>query len=71
MVALAEILDLLNELERRIIRARFGLDDGTASTLQEVAVMLGIDRSLVRAIEAGALRKLASDPRLAALKDSF
>lgn len=67
--ALAESLGDLTSLERRVIRARFGLDNGATSTLQEIAVALGIERSTVRLIEGRALQKLAEDPRLIALKD--
>ena len=52
------VLSHLNERERKIIRLRFGLDDGRYRTLEEVGQVFGITRERIRQIEAKVLRKL-------------
>ncbi|MCA9393255.1 MAG: sigma-70 family RNA polymerase sigma factor [Candidatus Omnitrophica bacterium] len=51
-------LELLNERERRILEMRYGLLDGEARTLAEIAKELGISRERVRQIEAGTIKKI-------------
>ncbi len=51
-------LDLLNERERKILEMRYGLSDGEARTLAEIAKALGISRERVRQIEAGTIKKI-------------
>ena len=53
-----EILDGLSERERKVLEMRFGLEDGTARTLEEVGQEFGVTRERIRQIEAKALRKL-------------
>jgi RNA polymerase primary sigma factor len=52
------VLSNLNDRERKIIRLRFGLDDGRYRTLEEVGQVFGITRERIRQIEAKVLRKL-------------
>lgn len=52
------VLSNLTEKEERIIRMRFGLDDNSARTLEEVGDEFGVTRERIRQIEAKALRKL-------------
>jgi RNA polymerase primary sigma factor len=72
-VMLAEDVDrLLEEVtprERKVLRLRFGLDDGHARTLEEVGRTLGVTRERIRQIEAGALRKLRRPARARHLED--
>ena len=58
-----EVLDTLNEREQRVLRLRFGLDDGKARTLEEVGREFGVTRERIRQIEAKALRKLRHPQR--------
>jgi RNA polymerase primary sigma factor len=51
-------LDMLNERERKIIELRYGLADGDAHTLAEIAEVLGVSRERVRQIESATLRKI-------------
>lgn len=51
-------LELLNERERKILEMRYGLSDGEARTLAEIAKALGISRERVRQIEAGTIKKI-------------
>ena len=55
---LNEVLDTLTEREQKVIRLRFGLDDGRARTLEEVGKQFNVTRERIRQIEAKALRKL-------------
>ena len=55
---LAHVLGELNEREQRVLRLRFGLDDGRDRTLEEVGREFGVTRERIRQIEAKALRKL-------------
>ncbi len=64
-----DILDGLGVRERRVLRLRFGLDDGQSRTLEEVGQKLGVTRERVRQIEAKALRKLRHPLRSRKLKD--
>lgn len=61
----ASAASALTYREREVIGLRFGLTDGHAYTLREVAAVFGLTREWVRAIEARALAKLRGDPRLA------
>ena len=66
---LEEVLDTLTEREERVLRLRFGLDDGRARTLEEVGQNFGVTRERIRQIEAKGLRKLRHPSRSRKLKD--
>jgi len=66
---LTEVLDELTDREERVLRLRFGLDDGRARTLEEVGQEFGVTRERIRQIEAKALRKLRHPNRSKKLKD--
>ena len=66
---LEEVLDTLTEREERVLRLRFGLDDGRARTLEEVGQNFGVTRERIRQIEAKSLRKLRHPSRSRKLKD--
>lgn len=66
---LSEVLDTLTDREERVLRLRFGLDDGRARTLEEVGLVFGVTRERIRQIEAKALRKLRHPSRSKQLKD--
>ena len=66
---LIEVLDTLTEREQRVLRLRFGLDDGRARTLEEVGKVFEVTRERIRQIEAKALRKLRHPSRSKKLKD--
>ena len=66
---LAEVLDTLTEREQKVLRLRFGLDDGRARTLEEVGKEFQVTRERIRQIEAKALRKLRHPSRSRKLKD--
>ena len=64
-----EVLGSLTERERKVMRLRFGLDDGRSRTLEEVGKDFGVTRERIRQIEAKALRKLRHPSRSKKLKD--
>ncbi len=66
---LVEVLDTLTEREQKVLRLRFGLDDGRARTLEEVGKEFNVTRERIRQIEAKALRKLRHPSRSRKLKD--
>ena len=66
---LEEVLDTLTPREEKVLRLRFGLDDGRARTLEEVGQNFGVTRERIRQIEAKALRKLRRPSRSRKLKD--
>ena len=66
---LEEVLDTLTPREEKVLRLRFGLDDGRARTLEEVGQNFGVTRERIRQIEAKALRKLRHPSRSRKLKD--
>ena len=66
---LAEVLSTLTEREQKVLRLRFGLDDGRARTLEEVGKEFNVTRERIRQIEAKALRKLRHPTRSKKLKD--
>jgi RNA polymerase primary sigma factor len=66
---LGEVLDTLTEREQKVLKLRFGLDDGRARTLEEVGKEFNVTRERIRQIEAKALRKLRHPSRSRKLKD--
>ena len=66
---LEEVLSTLSERESKVLRLRFGLDDGRARTLEEVGKEFNVTRERIRQIEAKALRKLKGRGRSSKLKD--
>ena len=66
---LMEVLDTLTEREQKVLRLRFGLDDGRPRTLEEVGREFNVTRERIRQIEAKALRKLRPPSRSKKLKD--
>ena len=66
---LVEVLDTLTEREQRVLKLRFGLEDGRARTLEEVGKTFDVTRERIRQIEAKALRKLRHPSRSKKLKD--
>lgn len=67
--SLEVVLSSLKEKEQKVLRYRFGLDDGKARTLEEIGVIFGVTRERVRQIEAKALRKLTHPSRSRKLED--
>ena len=66
---LVDVLGTLTEREQKVLRLRFGLDDGKARTLEEVGREFKVTRERIRQIEAKALRKLRHPSRSKKLKD--
>ena len=66
---LMEVLDTLTPREEKVLRLRFGLDDGHQRTLEEVGKVFNVTRERIRQIEAKALRKLRHPSRSKKLKD--
>ena len=66
---LMEVLDTLTEREQKVLRLRFGLDDGRPRTLEEVGREFNVTRERIRQIEAKALRKLRHPSRSKKRKD--
>ncbi|MCL6595094.1 MAG: RNA polymerase sigma factor RpoD [Firmicutes bacterium] len=66
---LEEVLGSLSPREAKVLRLRFGLDDGRARTLEEVGQAFGVTRERIRQIEAKALRKLRHPTRSKKLRD--
>ena len=66
---LDEVLDTLTEREQKVLRLRFGMDDGRARTLEEVGKQFDVTRERIRQIEAKALRKLRHPSRSRKLRD--
>jgi RNA polymerase primary sigma factor len=66
---LEEVLHTLTDREQRVLKLRFGLEDGRSRTLEEVGKQFGVTRERIRQIEAKALRKLRHPSRSKQLKD--
>ena len=66
---LVEVLDTLTEREQKVLKVRFGLEDGRARTLEEVGKEFDVTRERIRQIEAKSLRKLRHPSRSKKLKD--
>ena len=66
---LLEVLGTLTDREQKVLRLRFGLDDGRARTLEEVGKEFNVTRERIRQIEAKALRKLRHPSRSKKLRD--
>ena len=66
---LLEVLGTLTDREQKVLRLRFGLDDGRARTLEEVGKEFQVTRERIRQIEAKALRKLRHPSRSKKLRD--
>lgn len=64
-----EVLGTLTEREAEVLRLRFGLEDGSVKTLEEVGIKFNVTRERIRQIEAKALRKLRHPSRSKHLKD--
>ena len=63
------VLNSLSDRERKVLRLRFGLEDGRTRTLEEVGREFSVTRERIRQIEAKALRKLRHPARSQKLKD--
>ena len=66
-----ELLKDLNDQEQRVLRMRFGIDDDTPKTLEEIGKVFGVTRERIRQIEAKAIRKLRHPSRLKKLKNFY
>ena len=66
---LDEVLKTLNEREEKVLRYRYGLDDGSQKTLEEVGKIFNVTRERIRQIEVKALRKLRHPSRRKKLED--
>ena len=66
---ISDVLLTLTEREEKVIRLRFGLEDGKSRTLEEVGQLFGVTRERIRQIEATALRKLRHPSRSRKLRD--
>ena len=66
---LGEVLDTLTDREQKVLRLRFGMNDGRARTLEEVGKEFDVTRDRIRQIEAKALRKLRHPSRSRKLRD--
>ncbi len=66
---LIDVLGTLTDREQKVLRLRFGLDDGRSRTLEEVGKEFNVTRERIRQIEAKALRKLRHPSRSRKLKD--
>ena len=66
---LEQVLETLTDREEKVLRLRFGLDDGRTRTLEEVGKVFGVTRERIRQIEAKALRKLRHPSRSNQLRD--
>ena len=66
---LIQVMQTLTPREAKVLRLRFGLDDGKARTLEEVGKEFDVTRERIRQIEAKALRKLRHPSRSKKLKD--
>ena len=66
---LSSVLETLTEREEKVLKLRFGRDDGQCRTLEEVGQIFGVTRERIRQIEAKALRKMRHPSRSKKLKD--
>ena len=66
---LSDVLSTLTPREEKVLRLRFGLEDGRSRTLEEVGREFNVTRERIRQIEAKALRKLRHPSRSRKLKD--
>ena len=64
-----QVLSTLTDREEKVLRLRFGLEDGRSRTLEEVGQMFNVTRERIRQIEAKALRKLRHPSRCKRLRD--
>ncbi len=69
VVAIDELLSNLSAREQRVLRLRFGLEDGHQRTLQEIGAEFNVTRERIRQIEAKAIRKMRHPSRSRKLRD--